>query len=103
MLVRPSYVLGGRAMEIVYDDEELDRYMSDAVQASPDRPILVDKFLEDAIEVQNKEAAREGLGREREGDGGAGGALQERTAIGRAHRGELVSSRRPAGRRSRPG
>jgi carbamoyl-phosphate synthase large subunit len=51
VLVRPSYVLGGRAMEIVYDDEDLDRYMQNAVQASPDRPILVDRFLEDAIEV----------------------------------------------------
>jgi carbamoyl-phosphate synthase large subunit len=51
VLVRPSYVLGGRAMEIVYDDESLDRYVQNAVQASPDRPILVDKFLEDAIEV----------------------------------------------------
>ena len=51
VLVRPSYVLGGRAMEIVYDDESLDRYMTNAVNASPDKPILVDKFLEDAIEV----------------------------------------------------
>jgi carbamoyl-phosphate synthase large subunit len=51
VLVRPSYVLGGRAMEIVYDDASLDRYMATAVQASPDRPILVDRFLEDAIEV----------------------------------------------------
>ncbi|MEM7306799.1 MAG: carbamoyl-phosphate synthase large subunit [Planctomycetota bacterium] len=51
VLVRPSYVLGGRAMEIVYDDETLDRYMTEAVDASPDKPILVDKFLEDAIEV----------------------------------------------------
>ena len=51
MLVRPSYVLGGRAMEIVFDDESLHRYMQNAVEASPDRPILVDKFLEDAIEV----------------------------------------------------
>ena len=51
VLVRPSYVLGGRAMEIVYDDESLDRYMTEAVEASPDKPILVDKFLEDAIEV----------------------------------------------------
>ena len=51
VLVRPSYVLGGRAMEIVYDDESLDRYMQNAVEATPDRPILVDKFLEDAIEV----------------------------------------------------
>jgi carbamoyl-phosphate synthase large subunit len=51
VLVRPSYVLGGRAMEIVYDDESLDRYMQNAVDASPDKPILVDKFLEEAIEV----------------------------------------------------
>jgi len=51
VLVRPSYVLGGRAMEIVYDDNALDHYMQHAVQATPDRPILVDKFLEDAIEV----------------------------------------------------
>ena len=51
VLVRPSYVLGGRAMEIVYDDESLDHYMINAVQASPDRPVLVDKFLEEAIEV----------------------------------------------------
>ena len=51
VLVRPSYVLGGRAMEIVFDDTSLDRYMTHAVQASPDRPILVDKFLEEALEV----------------------------------------------------
>jgi carbamoyl-phosphate synthase large subunit len=51
VIVRPSYVLGGRAMEIVYDDESLDRYMTFAVQASPERPVLIDKFLEDAIEV----------------------------------------------------
>jgi carbamoyl-phosphate synthase large subunit len=51
VLVRPSYVLGGRAMEIVYDDDALDTYMQNAVRASPDKPILVDKFLEDAIEV----------------------------------------------------
>jgi carbamoyl-phosphate synthase large subunit len=51
VLVRPSYVLGGRAMEIVYDDAALDHYMQHAVQATPDRPILVDKFLEDAIEI----------------------------------------------------
>jgi carbamoyl-phosphate synthase large subunit len=51
VLVRPSYVLGGRGMEIIYEDRALDRYMSEAVEASPDRPILVDRFLEDAIEV----------------------------------------------------
>ena len=51
VVVRPSYVLGGRAMEIVYDDEDLKGFMEKAVEASPDRPILIDKFLEDAIEV----------------------------------------------------
>ena len=51
VMVRPSYVLGGRAMEIVYDDETLARYMKQAVQVSPDKPILVDKFLDSAIEV----------------------------------------------------
>ena len=51
VVVRPSYVLGGRAMEIVYDVENLRRYMTTAVQASPEHPILVDKFLSDAIEV----------------------------------------------------
>ncbi len=51
VLVRPSYVLGGRAMEIVYDDAELKEYMKEAVRISPKHPILVDKFLEDAIEI----------------------------------------------------
>ena len=51
VLVRPSYVLGGRAMEIVYDDIKLKEYMKEAVKISPEHPILVDKFLEDAIEI----------------------------------------------------
>ncbi|BAS59465.1 MULTISPECIES: carbamoyl-phosphate synthase large subunit [Leptolyngbya] len=51
VVVRPSYVLGGRAMEIVYSDTELERYMTYAVQVEPDHPILVDRFLENAIEV----------------------------------------------------
>ncbi len=51
VLVRPSHVLGGRAMEIVYDEGSLARYIEEAVEASPDKPILIDKFLEDAIEV----------------------------------------------------
>jgi len=50
VLVRPSYVLGGRAMSIVYDQESLDRYMTTAVEASPAHPILIDKFLENAFE-----------------------------------------------------
>ena len=51
VLVRPSYVLGGRAMEIVYDDASLAHYMARAVWASPERPVLIDRFIEDAIEV----------------------------------------------------
>ncbi len=51
VLVRPSFVLGGRAMQIVYSDTELSHYMKFAVEAGPDRPVLVDKFLEDATEV----------------------------------------------------
>ncbi len=51
VVVRPSYVLGGRGMEIVYDNKSLEHYMKDAVQASEERPVLIDKFLEDAIEV----------------------------------------------------
>jgi carbamoyl-phosphate synthase large subunit len=51
VVVRPSYVLGGRAMEIVYSDADLERYMTYAVQVEPDHPILIDRFLENAIEV----------------------------------------------------
>jgi carbamoyl-phosphate synthase large subunit len=51
VVVRPSYVLGGRAMEIVYSDADLERYMTYAVLVEPDHPILIDKFLENAIEV----------------------------------------------------
>jgi carbamoyl-phosphate synthase large subunit len=51
VLVRPSFVLGGRAMQIVYSDAELRQYMRFAVEASPERPVLVDKFLEHATEV----------------------------------------------------
>jgi carbamoyl-phosphate synthase large subunit len=50
-LVRPSYVLGGRAMEIVYDDEQLKRFAQAAFEASPGFPVLIDKFLEEALEV----------------------------------------------------
>ena len=51
VVVRPSYVLGGRAMEIVYDVDNLRRYMTTAVLASPEHPILIDKFLDEAIEI----------------------------------------------------
>src|SRR5207245_11611989 len=51
VLVRPSYVLGGRAMVIAYDEESVIRYMKEAVEYSKDRPVLIDHFLEDAIVV----------------------------------------------------
>ena len=51
VIVRPSYVLGGRAMQIVYDEQPLKEYMDSAVQASPEHPVLIDKYLEEAIEV----------------------------------------------------
>jgi carbamoyl-phosphate synthase large subunit len=51
VLLRPSYVLGGRAMEIVHDEEELKTYLTQAVQASEEKPVLIDRFLEDAIEI----------------------------------------------------
>ncbi len=51
VVVRPSYVLGGRAMEVVYDEAELNRYMVEAVQVEPDHPVLIDQYLENATEV----------------------------------------------------
>ncbi len=51
VLVRPSYVLGGRGMEIVYDEDTLQRYITRATELSPEHPVLVDRFLEDAIEI----------------------------------------------------
>jgi carbamoyl-phosphate synthase large subunit len=60
VLVRPSYVLGGRAMQIVYDEATLDRYMTSAVEASPEHPILIDSFLEDACEIDVDALADDG-------------------------------------------
>jgi carbamoyl-phosphate synthase large subunit len=60
LMVRPSYVLGGRAMEVVHDDEMLRIYMAAAVGVSPERPILIDRFLENAIEVE-ADAIADGL------------------------------------------
>ncbi|HBO79504.1 MAG TPA: hypothetical protein DD502_15300, partial [Cupriavidus sp.] len=50
LVVRPSYVLGGRAMEIVHEPRDLERYMREAVKVSNDSPVLLDRFLNDAIE-----------------------------------------------------
>ena len=51
IIVRPSYVLGGRAMEVIYDSEELEKYINEAVKVSNDAPVLIDKFLNEAIEI----------------------------------------------------
>ena len=61
MVVRPSYVLGGRGMAIVYDQAALDRYMRSAVDASPEHPVLIDRFLEDAFEM-DVDAVADGTG-----------------------------------------
>ena len=77
VLVRPSFVLGGRAMQIVYSDAELERYMESAVEASPERPVLVDKFLEKAAEVDVDCIADVGLHEDpREGTVVVGGMLE---------------------------
>jgi len=52
LMVRPSYVLGGRGMEVVHDEEMLRRYLAAAVDVTPERPVLIDRFLENAIEVE---------------------------------------------------
>jgi carbamoyl-phosphate synthase large subunit len=52
LIVRPSYVLGGRGMEIVYDDEMLEKYVAGAIEITPEKPMLIDKFLEDALECE---------------------------------------------------
>jgi carbamoyl-phosphate synthase large subunit len=59
VLVRPSYVLGGRAMRLVYDDADLTEYMREAVRVSPEHPVLIDKFLEEALEI-DVDAVRDG-------------------------------------------
>ena len=51
VLVRPSYVLGGRGMEIVYDDDALEGYIDRATEISPEHPVLVDRFIDDAVEI----------------------------------------------------
>ena len=51
MVIRPSYVLGGRAMEIIYNIEQLDKYISEAVNVSGKNPVLIDKFLKNAKEI----------------------------------------------------
>jgi len=90
VLVRPSFVLGGRAMQIVYSDAELAHYMRFAVEASPERPVLVDKFLEDAIEVDVDCIAD--VGHFAEADGGTSviGGILEHIEYAGVHSGDAA-------------
>ena len=76
VLVRPSYVLGGRAMEICYDGPALSGYIKSAVDASPDRPVLIDRFLEDAIEVDVDCVADFGLSSQADGSAVVAGVME---------------------------
>ncbi|MBN1579634.1 MAG: carbamoyl-phosphate synthase large subunit [Anaerolineae bacterium] len=71
VLVRPSYVLGGRAMAIVHSEDDLDRYIREAVQVTPDAPVLIDRFLEDAFEMDVDAVA------DREGNVVIGGIMEQ--------------------------
>jgi carbamoyl-phosphate synthase large subunit len=86
VLVRPSFVLGGRAMQIVYADDELRHYMRFAVEASPERPVLVDKFLEEATEVDVDCIADIGVG----GDTVVLGGLLEHIEFAGCHSGDAA-------------
>jgi carbamoyl-phosphate synthase large subunit len=86
VLVRPSFVLGGRAMQIVYSDDEVRHYMRFAVEASPERPVLVDKFLEEAIEVDVDCIADIGIG----GDTVVVGGMLEHIEFAGCHSGDAA-------------
>ena len=88
VMVRPSYVLGGRAMEVVHDPTDLDRYMREAVAASPEHPVLVDRFLRDAIEVDLDLVA------DREGNVMVGGVLEHVEEAG-VHSGDAACALPP--------
>ncbi len=86
VLVRPSFVLGGRAMQIVYSDDEIRHYMRFAVEASPERPVLVDKFLEEAFEVDVDCVADIGVG----GDTVVVGGMLEQIEFAGCHSGDAA-------------
>jgi carbamoyl-phosphate synthase large subunit len=86
VLVRPSFVLGGRAMQIVYSDDELKHYMQFAVEVSEERPVLVDKFLEEAIEVDVDAIADIGVG----GDTVVLGGMLEHIEFAGCHSGDAA-------------
>jgi carbamoyl-phosphate synthase large subunit len=86
VLVRPSFVLGGRGMQIVYSDDEVRHYMRFAVEASPERPVLVDKFLEEALEVDVDCIADIGVG----GDTVVVGGMLEHIEFAGCHSGDAA-------------
>ena len=86
VLLRPSFVLGGRAMQIVFSDDEVRHYMRFAVEASPERPVLVDKFLEEAIEVDVDCIADVGVG----GDTVVIGGFMEHIEFAGCHSGDAA-------------
>jgi carbamoyl-phosphate synthase large subunit len=86
VLLRPSFVLGGRAMQIVYSDDEIRHYMRFAVEASPERPVLVDKFLEEAIEMDVDCIADIGVG----GDTVVIGGFMEHIEFAGCHSGDAA-------------
>jgi carbamoyl-phosphate synthase large subunit len=88
VMVRPSYVLGGRAMEVVYDASSLDRYIREAVKASPEHPVLIDRFLRDATEVDLDLVA------DREGNCFVGGLLEHIEEAG-VHSGDAAMTLPP--------
>jgi carbamoyl-phosphate synthase large subunit len=90
VLVRPSFVLGGRAMQIVYSDSELQHYMRFAVEASPERPVLVDQFLEDATEVDVDCIADVGRYRDPAEGTSVVGALLEHIEFAGVHSGDAA-------------
>ena len=88
LVVRPSYVLGGRAMEVVYSDEDLSRYIREAVQVSNDSPVLLDRFLDNAVEVDVDVIA------DRDGDVLVGGIMEHIEEAG-VHSGDSSCSLPP--------
>ena len=89
IVVRPSYVLGGRAMKIVYDEEELSRYMRQAVEVSHESPVLLDRFLDDAVEVDVDCAS--------DGDAVFVGGVMEHIEQAGIHSGDSACSLPPVG------
>ena len=89
IVVRPSYVLGGRAMKIVYDEDELSRYMHDAMEVSHESPVLLDRFLDDAVEVDVDCAS--------DGEAVFVGGVMEHIEQAGIHSGDSACSLPPAG------